>query len=349
MMNMPSHSFSGLGGTMDDELLFSKMKFGDPNYGHPAHPGFHQASGFGHAGIIDFGTMPEEPAKHIVFIPKERLSVNCLGILVSILFPWLLFTGLYWIMIFEVHYYHPTLAWSSIFASLGLATVLAIIAGMRKKREAEPSWHTYAALAFFLATCLAAFLGNIVFWADMKEYYDYQTLNTYTSIDPSRHTGQMTMDAGRIYFSDGVELDQKKAMSFKHGDTYCVVPITQTAWFAGTSRNPATYDFWAVGTNCCSENHKFECGDFNNQRIRSGIRSMDIEQSPFFRLAVQQAEAAYGIKALHPVFFHWTQDPLGYVNERLAFGVKYFLMGISTYFIFNFTCVIYAVFSFAKM
>ena len=37
------------------------------------------------------------------------------------------------------------------------------------------------------------------------------------------------------------------------GVRYCVVPIVN-----GEAK-PASYDFWAVGTNCCEQN--FKCGE----------------------------------------------------------------------------------------
>lgn len=49
----------------------------------------------------------------------------------------------------------------------------------------------------------------------------------------------------------------------------------------------ATYDFWAVGLNCCSGvSSDFRCGEFNNQHARSGLRLMRDDQRPFYRQAL---------------------------------------------------------------
>merc|ERR1719161_1268457 len=126
-------------------------------------------------------------------------------------------------------------------------------------------------------------------------------------------------------------------------DMYCVAPVVN-----GDSQL-TTYDYWAVGVNCCSgSSSDFRCGEFNNVHARSGLRLMKDEQRPFFRLAVQQAEAAYKIKAEHPLFFHWMQDPVAAVNAYRDDGFKYYLLGIFTHLACSIFSVVCAVVAFSK-
>lgn len=288
--------------------------------------------------------------RKIMFVPQGRHSINLSALCMNIICPPLLFAPLYAVMIFKYHYEHPDMAYLLIASAFGASVILATIGSIRKSRDAAPAWFCYAALACFLSAALALVLGNLVFWTFMEPYYDYGTLNTYSAINPGKYKGTMLADAGRIYFTSGSTLEIKKTMGFKHKDTYCVAPVSYCE-ADGTCNKMQTYDFWAVGVNCCSsaDDFKFNCGEAKNYNVRSALRNINEELNPFFRLAVQQAEAAYGITATHPIFFHWVQDPVKEMENLRTSGLKYFAMGVFMFSLFNVFCVITATFGFGKM
>lgn len=278
-----------------------------------------------------------------IFAQGKRRRMNLVAIILNIFFPWLVFSMLYAVLSFSFHYQHPAWAWV-IFALGFVCVIISAALGYRaRKQDKEAMWYNFSTLALLIAVITAGVVGDMNFWYSMQPFYDIENLNTYPNVDPGTWEGQRMMDAGRVYFSEGTKLDTKLAMGFKNLDLYCVAPIVNE----GT---PASYDFWAVGLNCCSGvAADFRCGQFNNIHARSGLRLMRDDQRPFFRLAVQQAESAYGVKANHPLFFYWTQDPVADMNVYRDDGFKYFLLGIFTHFAFNLFCVVCAVVGFSKI
>mmetsp|Transcript_71902 Transcript_71902/g.124845 ORF Transcript_71902/g.124845 Transcript_71902/m.124845 type:complete len:330 (-) Transcript_71902:56-1045(-) len=299
----------------------------------------------GYAGVEGMsGERVEAGAAGSIFAPGKRRRMNLVAICLNIFMPWFLFCSLYGIMSFTVHYQHPTLAWFMVLMGFVISAFAGFLSLRAKMRDRDPMWYTFASLGFFLATILAAVFGDMNFWYNMQPFYDIENLNTYPSVNPAREKGQQLMDAGRVYFADGSALDMQKAMGFKNLDIYCVAPIVNG------QEQLASYDFWAVGINCCSGvSSDFRCGEFNNPHARSGLRLMRDDQRPFFRLAVQQAEAAYNIKATHPLFFYWMQDPVAEMNSYRDDGFKYYLLGIFTHFAWNLFCVVCAVVGFSKI
>mmetsp|Transcript_3441 Transcript_3441/g.8126 ORF Transcript_3441/g.8126 Transcript_3441/m.8126 type:complete len:300 (-) Transcript_3441:40-939(-) len=278
------------------------------------------------------------------FTPGQRKRLNVVAITINILAPWLVFCGIFTALSFQLHYRSPTLAWCTALAGLALSAVSAFLAHRTRMREQDPTWCTFAAMAYFLATALAATLGDMNYWYHMQPFYDIENINSYPDVSPARERGQQLMDAGRVYFEDGTALDTSKSMSFKNLDRYCVAPITSG------DAPLSSYDFWAVGVNCCGgAKGEFRCGEYTNPRARAGLRLMRDDQRPFFRLAVQQAEAAYNIKATHPLFFYWMQDPVAETMSYKASGLSHALAAVAAHFVFNVLCVAGAALAFSRL
>lgn len=268
-----------------------------------------------------------------VFDRRHR-RVNVAAICANIFVPWFLFCVLYSTMSFKTHYDSPSLAWLLVWAGFGVSVVVGILGWRAKQRNLDASWYNFGAFAAFMAVSLAVVAGNMNYKYNMELFYSIETMNTYPNVNAAQAKGEQLMDAGRVYFTHDTGLDPRRAMGFKSSELFCVAPIV-----TGTGKL-ASYDFWAVGKNCCSGvSSDFRCGDWSNPNAHSGLRDVMDDERPFYRLAVQQAEAAYGIKATHPIFFHWTQDPIADTAVYRDTGLHYFLIGIFGHFAFNLLCV----------
>jgi hypothetical protein len=260
----------------------------------------------------------------------------------------------FWALSFSLHYEGPVFAYAIVFAALFVVLVSGGYAAAEARRKMTgvgkvPTWYV-----FFFATALVAWLAGVVlgdanFFMNLQPFYDMNNLGSYDNIDPSLFRGQQLMDAGRIFFTNTTKIDLRRAMGFRNQEMYCVAPIS-VAHGNGTFETLQTYDFWAVGVGCCSgDNPDFHCGEFNNPSARGGLRLMRDGDRAFFRLAVQQAEAAYNIRATHPLFFTWMQDPAAEVSAYQDQGQQFFLVGIASYFVFQLFLVVVATIVFSKL
>lgn len=294
-----------------------------------------------------FGGLPDKP---FFRRPRKRLNVVAMGL--ALFVPWIIFATVFAAMSFSLHYKSAQVALS--FCGLIFFAVMVIgylaVDSMRNGYADGANWYTFTFLSGFLAWSLGITAGAANFSRNMQPFYDVSNLNSYPAVDPSQVKGQQLMDAGRMVFKPGSQLDLRYSMGFRNVDRYCVAPIAISNSTKGELPPMANYDFWAVGLNCCSgESPDFHCGEFSNPHAHSGLRLMRDQLRPFFRLAVQQAEAAYNIKAMHPIFLYWLQDPLLEMMAYQEEGYKYFTLGLFSHFSLQLFLVVAAAMGFARL
>lgn len=270
--------------------------------------------------------------------------MNVVPMFLNLLMPWLVFTFCCGLTSCWVAYSQAG------FVKLAIALLLiiwlcSVMFAVRYRREsAEPTWYTYAALMLGIAVITGTSLGTANFEEYVRPYYEIQDLKVVHQLATSVERGQNFMDAGVVYFAHGSAFDGMRSWHFKHHTLYCVAPIIINSSTPATQ----TYDFWAVGKDCCSLGASdFRCGAWDNPMARSGIRILSKQDTPFYRLAVQQAETMYGIVSAHPLFFEWSQDPLQEINKWNAQAFKNFLFLAALALVVSLACLTLATCKFA--
>jgi len=271
--------------------------------------------------------------------------MNIYPLAFSLFLPWLLFAVVSAMMTFVVRLEQPLLTgFVVIFALLAVLFVGCMAQQHRKPADRDPSWLCFLFLTMLLAWVLAVLVGESAFESSAKPYYLMQNLNTYTDVYTNRLRGTQIMDAGVVMFANGTFLDIKKSMGFRSNGLYCVAPIVYG------NATLATYDFWAVGKDCCSGYMPdFHCRDFSNPRARGGLRLVTEDDRPYYRLAVQQAEATYNINSVHPLFFEWVSDPFLTSESWMETSTRNYIMSVVVFFLLQLFLVLLAAIGFSKL
>eukprot|EP00421_Protoceratium_reticulatum_P022666 CAMPEP_0168397532 /NCGR_PEP_ID=MMETSP0228-20121227/21114_1 /TAXON_ID=133427 /ORGANISM="Protoceratium reticulatum, Strain CCCM 535 (=CCMP 1889)" /LENGTH=297 /DNA_ID=CAMNT_0008411011 /DNA_START=92 /DNA_END=982 /DNA_ORIENTATION=+ len=265
---------------------------------------------------------------------SNRRRVSIVVMLICLLVPIAMYAAVSAVISFTVHHSSPAFTWLVVFLGVLVVFLVSALAGtaiwMRYwllDTTREPYWYVFLAVTTLLAFVFAVFLGLTNWWNNTLPFLELQNLSVHPAVDPAMMTGRQLMDVGRVTFTPGSKLDLTHSIGFKNVDRYCVAPVVPP------SGVPDSYDFWAIGLNCCSGNaNDFHCGEYDSQAARSGLRLMRADQRSYYRLAVQQAEATYGLRASHPLFFYWMQDPDAELQSYRDDAGKYYLLGLAAVF-----------------
>jgi len=280
----------------------------------------------------------EEYAPKKEGLGQQRARVDVLEVLLSIFLPLAIFMLASAVLSFRMRYNLWPLAWIiALCCVLPAVHVRALSKNAFKESEesSQGKWKLFLCTLCFLAWALALMLGVMNYSTNMKPFYDMSALNYYPSVDPST-SGQSHIDAGRILFQPGSHLGTTRAMGVKVGTTYCVAPVVNPSTQKGLRTDEVEYDYWAVGENCCSSvqpQTRWTCGEINNPLAHAGMRLMTDAPQAFYRMAVQEAEATYKIRAKNPIFLHWMQDPAAQMTAWRENGTRIYLQGVVSLFV----------------
>lgn len=293
---------------------------------------------------------------HAFSYASQRVGAHHIGL--AALTPAATFAIVYALLAFQIRYTEPLLCWTLV-ACMGAlvgAVIYRAVRAFRRNWEKSgmPTWSIFCAILMVVAFSFACLVGSINYWNNAGQVSRIMSLSYYRGMNPATVTGTQVMDAGKITFVEGSQIDVTRAMAFKSVDSYCVAPIVlnPTAAAAANVTSPAqaqtqVYDLWAIGLNCCAAD--FHCGEYANPRARAGLRLVREDQAPYFRLAVQQAQAAYGMRVEQPTFFYWVQHPEAELDIWRAEAVKYYWEGVAAYCAFQVVATIFSLAVFRKM
>lgn len=303
--------------------------------------------GYGSTNAMDYPCTPHDmkpPRSHGL---TTRRQLNAFAILTALAVPVAIFVATSTLMSSEFYYRKP----GTSLVLIGMALMLALVIGVgavqshrRRMNSGEHSWWSFIFVSSLLAVLVGTSLGYINYSWNTKRYYDWISLRKAVGVDPAENQGQQMLDAGEIDFKAGAKVERNLNMAFHKTRTWCIAPIV-------SSNSMATYDFWAVGMDCCSARKgDFSCApSYKNGTVAAaGLRVMDDAEIAGYKLALEQASSAYNIQSSQPIFLYMMAEPYRQIKEYYTRGKTFSLEANLVYLVAQAMFVAYQAYSFGK-
>lgn len=241
-----------------------------------------------------------------VFSPHQKLRMNIVPMFLNLFVPWAVFVFAMGLTSTKIMYSYPTVVNFLLVLLLISWIVLVVAAIWARVYEPYPTWFTHFALSVGVAAILGYHFGMASYQQFGYKYHAIKDLKVMKDVDVGITPGSSLTDVGIVHFKAGHGLSPTLSWHFKSGSLYCVSPILSNLTLPLNQQ----YDYWAIGKDCCSvAASDFRCGSWGNVGSKGGIREMSEGETEKFRLAVQQAESLFNIRAPRPIFLKWSADP----------------------------------------
>jgi len=241
--------------------------------------------------------------------------------------PWLVFIVITMMYAFVYHHY-PEVVMLVVVGFTALSIMFVTLSS-----RIEGRWYLFLGVLCFMATVMGTLYGLYNYHENFLQYEAYSANREYTNVLPSEPAAAHA-DAGKIEFSKTARIDTTKAVGYKQGEVYCVVPIMDDMQ---TSR----VEYWAAGMNCCKQRADFQCDDAGDSEAHSGVVILDTNSffpsnRDVYEKAVKEAEAAFDIvSSPSPLFVRWKKDPQKVQDEYQKNGLGYLLVGCGVYLVLS--------------
>jgi hypothetical protein len=158
----------------------------------------------------------------------------------------------------SLRYWHSGIAYALAIILLALCLGIAVAgAALAPKDPGLSLWLGFLFVMSTIGWIYGYTQANTIYSSCVWPAYNIQQMTSYPNVDPSTAEGNQFMDFGVISFTETATINQSMSMHFKDGVTYCVAPIVGHVDDKSKSdkskkkSSPDSYDFWAVGVDCC--------------------------------------------------------------------------------------------------